>query len=100
MDAANGSRWVWALTYASKAEALLDILGPPGTPRADLSDQERNKLADEIAAFREYLKEWNGNDELAEAAKRAVARLSQTSAAQALRALVAQGVVKKDEYDA
>ena len=34
MDAAKGSRWVWALTYASKAEALLDMLGLPGTPRA------------------------------------------------------------------
>lgn len=100
MDAANGSRWVWALTYASKAEALLDILGLPGKPRADLSDQERDALADEIAAFREFLKQWNGSDELAEAANRAVARMPQTSAAQALRALVAKGVVQQDEYDA
>jgi len=100
MDAANGSRWVWALSYASTAEALLDILGLPGKPRIDLSEQERDTLADEITAFRQFLDGWEGSDHIAEAAKRAVARLPQTSAAQALRALVAKGVVQQDQYDA
>lgn len=100
MDAANGSRWVCALTYASKAEALLDILGLPGKPRIDLSEQERDKLTGEITAFRKFLGGWEGSDDIAEAAKRAVARLPQTSAAQALRALVAKGVVQQDHYNA
>ena len=100
MDAANGSRWVWALTYASKAEALLDMLGLPGTPRADMSDPQREDLAKEIATFREFMDQWEGSLEIAEAAKRAAARLSETSAAQALRALVAKGIVQRDEYDA
>jgi hypothetical protein len=100
MDATNGSRWVWALTYASTAEALIDVLGLPGTPRTDLTDQQRDDLTREIAAFRQFLKGWDGSVELAETAKRAVARLPHTSAAQALRSLVATGVVHRDEYAA
>lgn len=100
MDATNGSRWVWALTYASTAEALIDVLGLSGTPRIDLTDQQRDDLTQEIVAFRKFLKGWDGSAELGETATRAVARLPKTSAAQALRALVALGVVHRDEHAA
>lgn len=100
IDAGRGSRWVWALTYASTAEAILDIIGLPGTPRADLSDDQHDELEAELRAFSVFMDGWDGSYAIAEAAKRAVARLPQTSATQALRALVSQGVVDPDQFTA
>ena len=100
ISAAHASRWVWALTYASTAEAILDIIGLPGAPRADLNEEQREDLAREIRKFYEFMQTWEGSTAIAETAKRAVARLPLTSAAQALRALVAREVIHQDQYAA
>lgn len=98
--ASRGSRWVWALTFASVSEGILDIDGTVGSPRTDLSREEREELSQDILAFQNFLGDWQGNPDLVEAAKAAVARKLKTSAAQALRALKNKGIISKCEYTA
>lgn len=98
--ASRGSRWVWALTFASVSEGILNIIGAVGSPHTDLSREEREALSEDILAFQTFLADWQGNPDLVEAAKAAVARKAKTSAAQALRALRNKGIITKCEYAA
>lgn len=94
IQASRGSRWMWALTFASSVEGLVRMLVPRGTPRANANTAG-------IADISRHIDAWTGSDpQLKSAAKAAVARTAETSAIQALRDLRDNGVVSKDQVAA
>lgn len=100
IQAARGSRWVWALTYASAVEALLRLLGLEGRARTDMDAKALTELTQAVDAFNAYIDAWEGDPRPKKPAKRAAGRLLRTSSVQALRQLVADGSVAKGEFDA
>jgi hypothetical protein len=100
IQAARGSRWVWALTYASAAEGIVDMLGLEGARRVDMDEAAIADLAKAIEQFKEYIDKWDGDPRPVQPAKNAADRMLRTTAAIALRHLKAQGWVTKDELDA
>lgn len=100
IQAARGSRWVWALTYASACEAMVKILGLDGGPRTDLTVEDLKDLTSAVDEFNKHIDQWKGDRRPVEPAKRATGRLLKMSAIQSLRQLKDEGVVTKAEYDA
>jgi hypothetical protein len=93
IDAAQGSRWVWALTYASAAEGLVRLIVPKGTRRADVKSED-------VESLREHIDGWSGDPRLKEIAKNAASRMLETSAVQALRDLRDKGAIASDQFKA
>ena len=94
IQASRGSRWVWALTFASSIEGLTRMLVPRGTPRA-VAD------LDGITDLKQHIDTWPGSDlHLKRVAKNAVARTAETSTVQALRELRDSGVLAADQVKA
>ena len=100
IEAANGSRWVWALTYASAAEGLVNLICPRGTRRSDITMSEMARLDAELERFKRYLDRWTGEPSLKDRAKGAASRILETSAAIGLRQLRDDGWVTADQYRA
>lgn len=100
IQAARGSRWVWALTYASAAEGVVDLLGLQGMPRVDMSDDQVADLAKAVDAFKVYVDAWPGDPRPVQPAKSAADRMLKTTAAIALRHLREEKWVTADEYAA
>ena len=100
IQAASGSRWVWALTYASAAEGLVNLIFPPGSRRSDMEATEIETLQAEVGKFKAHIDLWAGDSRLKEAAKRAASQILKTSAAIGLRQLRNAGWVTSDQYDA
>ncbi len=100
IQAAHGSRWVWALTYASAVEAMVKLLGLAGQPRTDMDAAALAKFTEAVDEFRSYIDRWEGDPRLKEPAQNAASRMLKTSAAQGLRQLMREGWIKKDEFDA
>lgn len=87
IQAAEGTRWVWALTLASCIEGLVNLIEPPGQPRPDTQQAAVQSLVDHVRA-------WPGEDgRLKENAVNAVRRAAQTTAAFTMRRLVAEGAI-------
>jgi hypothetical protein len=99
-QAAHGSRWVWALTYASAVEAMVKLLALEGQVRADIDATALAKLAESVNNFHSHIDCWEGDARLKEPAKNAAARMLKMSAVNALRKLEQEGCVKRDEFDA
>ncbi len=99
-QAAHGSRWVWALAYASAVEAMLKLLGLEGQPRTDMDAAALAQLTEAVDDFESYIDRWEGDPRLKEPAKNAAARMLKTSAVQGLRQLKREGWITKHEFDA
>jgi hypothetical protein len=99
-QAAHGSRWVWALTYASAVEAMVKLLGLEGRPRADIDAAALAQLTESVNSFHSHIDRWEGDARLKEPAKSAAARMLKISAVHALRHLEREGWIKRDEFDA
>lgn len=100
IQAASGSRWVWALTYASAAEGLINLLFPRGSRRSDLEAVDLIKLASEVDAFKAYVDLWSGDARLKDPAKGAAVRMLETTAMIALRQLRKEGWITPDNFKA
>lgn len=100
IQASQGSRWVWALTYASAAEGLVNLIYPRGSQRADLGAAEIARLGTEIDRFKSYVDLWDGDPNLKAIAKGAASRALATSAAIGLRHLRDTAWVTADQYKA
>jgi hypothetical protein len=100
IQAAHGSRWVWALTYASAAEGLINLLGLEGSPRIDMNDKQREELLAAVESFKAYVAAWSGDPRLIQPAKNAADRMLKTTAAIALRHIKKQGWITKEQLAA
>lgn len=100
IQAAHGSRWVWALTFASAAEGLVEIISPRGSLRPDLASVDTADLRGEISRFKAHVDLWTGDPQLKEPAKRAASRMLETTAKIVLRQLRATGWITADQFKA
>lgn len=100
IQAASGSRWVWALTYASAAEGLVSLIFPRGSRRSDMSSAEIAKFEEEVDDFIAYIDSWTGDATLKSPAKAAASRMLDMSAAIGLRQLRDEAWVTSDQYKA
>jgi hypothetical protein len=85
IQAARGSRWVWALTLASSIEGLTRLLVPPDTLRSDADSAALGSLAEHIAA-------WDGAKRLKESVIGFLNRLDFVSANRALLDFATSGI--------
>ena len=90
MQAAHGTRWVWALTFASCIEGLANILEPPGRDRPGVDPDAVNSLVKHIGA-------WAGDGRLKGIAVNAVKRELSTTTIDGLRRLVGDGTITADQ---
>lgn len=90
IQAARGSRWVWALTLASSIEGVVRILSPRGSLRAD-ADQAA------IDAMRTYISAFHGSSRLRDRALDVIGRADEISPERALRDLARDGVGTLDQ---
>lgn len=93
IQASRGSKWVWALTFASAIEGLVRLLFPHGTPHP----QANSAAADDLIR---HIGEWTQDARLQAIARGAVERSSELPTAVALRQLRDQGVVTARQYQA
>jgi hypothetical protein len=93
IQAARGSRWVWALTFASSIEGLVKILIP--TIRKPTQAE-----SDEIAKFAAQIDKLVGPPGVKQIAVSAVHRTAEITTIRALRDLKAAGVVSEGEIRA
>jgi hypothetical protein len=91
--AARGSRWVWALTFASSIEALALMLTPKGTKPTEAE-------ASAIAGLVKHINGWDGDAGLKRAAISAVHRTAETTTTRSLRKLVGRGVITEPQLSA
>lgn len=94
IQAARGSRWVWALTFASSVEGLVRILTPHGTKRPDAHTKG-------IEALARHIGEWPGNSaqdkHLRGVAVSAVHRTAETTSKYVLDQLALRNVITTDQ---
>ncbi|GAM97388.1 hypothetical protein U91I_01014 [alpha proteobacterium U9-1i] len=94
IQAARGSRWVWALTMASAAEGLTKLIMPMLGIKIDpILDEEIDKLA-------AHIESWPGSAELKRRAVNGLKRARDTTTVVALRRLRELGVLEKDHLGA
>lgn len=93
IQVARGSRWIWAMTFASCIERLANMLEPPGRDRPDA---DTNAVADLV----EYISSWSGDDRLKENAINAVRRSLKTTTIVGLRRILSDGFISKAQLKA
>ena len=93
IQSSYGTRWVWALTFASSIEGLVDMLGMSTLPRDDVNNDKKQALID-------HIKTWSGDERLKQSAINAVHRASKVSTVDVMRSLVASGAFTKRQFDA
>lgn len=94
IQAARGSRWVWALTFASSVEGLVGMLIPKGAKRADAN-------VTDIEALVNHIKAWPGSDErLRQSAINAAHRTAEATPRFVLNELRKLGLVTSAEVKA
>jgi hypothetical protein len=91
--ASRGSRWVWALTFASGIEAIIQMMVPRGTKAVD-ADLEA------IEAFVKYVKDGPGDMRLKNAAINALRRTAEITTTRAMRDLGTAGVITTEQVSA
>lgn len=98
--ASRGSRWVWALTFASSIEALTKMLiakeDPPTSDKAEAISTEANA----VAIVTEHIEAGPGEDRLKQIAIRSLKRSTEISTIRALRGLKAAGVITGTQLSA
>ncbi|MFI0849016.1 hypothetical protein [Mesorhizobium sp. IMUNJ 23232] len=93
IQAADGSRWVWALTVASSVEAITRMMTAPKALRSGVDMDAIDALACHIGA-------WKGDENLKSAAIGAVKRQAQMTAKRSLVALRERGIVTSGQLAA
>jgi len=93
IQAARGTRWTWAMTFASCIEALANMLEPPGRDRPDAD-------ADAVAGLVKYIIAWPGDGHLKQSAVNAVQRTLKTTTVIGLRRLVLVGAITATQLKA
>ena len=93
IQSARGTRWIWAMTFASCIERLGNMLEPPGRDRSDAN-------ADAIIGLVEHIKAWRGDNRLKENAVNAVKRYLKTTTIVGHRRILAGGVINKTQLKA
>jgi hypothetical protein len=86
IQAARGTRWIWAMSFGSCIEGLAKMLEPPGRDRPDAN-------ADAVTDLVKHINAWRGDDRLKKTAVDAVRRASKTTTIVGLRQLVAIGAI-------
>lgn len=92
IQASTGSRWVWALTFASTIEALVKMLIPKATLRADVDLEAVDK-------FVQHIRAWSGSDDLKEVAIAAARRTTEVTPLRKMHELRRKTVITKDQID-
>jgi hypothetical protein len=93
IQAALGSRWVWALTFASSIEALAQMLAPK-----DIMTTEAESAA--FLALVTHINDGPGEPRLKEIAVNAVRRTTKITAIRTLRKLKDDGVIEQRHLSA
>ena len=93
IQSARGTRWIWAMTFASCIERLANILEPPGRDRSDAD-------TDVVGSLVEHINAWCGDDRLKENAVNAVKRSMKTTTIVGLRQILADGVINQAQLQA
>jgi hypothetical protein len=98
--AARGSRWVWALTFASSIEGLATILirydpEPSAEEAAAIALEERA-----VKEFIKVLEDGHGDNRLKRIATGALRRSVSMTTIRALRRMVAAGVIEAGQLSA
>jgi hypothetical protein len=91
IQASEGSRWVWALTLASTAEAIAGMIYPRGS---------RNERADfeEIEKLSAHIRKWTGDNNLKSVAVQALDRLKEMTVVRGLLVMRDSGRITKTQY--
>lgn len=92
IQASSGSRWVWAMTFASSIEALTQMISPP-RQRPDADQLAMKELINHIRA-------WRGEARLKDAAIQAIHRSGQTTTIYNLRQFLADEIITRRQFDA
>jgi hypothetical protein len=90
IQAAQGTRWVWALTFASCIEGLVRMLTPRDTRHPKADDAA-------IAELVTHIEKWDGDDRLKKIATGAVKRSVEFPMGQILKRLQEAGVVSIEQ---
>ena len=93
IQCARGTRWIWAMTFASCIKRLANMLEPPGRDRSDAD-------ADAVTRLVEHINTWRGDARLKENAINAVKRSLKTTTIVGLRELLAGGAINKAQLKA
>jgi hypothetical protein len=93
IQASRGTRWIWAMTFASCIERLANILEPPSRDRPNADANAVVDLVEHIAA-------WRGDDRLKENAINAVKRSFKTTTIAGLRQILSECMINKAQLKA
>lgn len=93
VQAARGSRWVWAMTFASSIEAIVKMLIP-----GDVAPTQAESEA--IEALVRHIRSGPGDARMRESAIRAVRRTTQITVGRAIRDLRAATVISEEQVSA
>jgi len=93
IQASLGSRWVWALTFATSIEALVKILN-----RTAAAPSQND--AEAISEMIKHIKNWTGDNRLKQAAIGAVHRTAEVTTVRAMRTLETEGVITQAQRSA
>lgn len=100
LQAARGSRWVWALTFASSIEGLIRILSPRGAKRGDADQAAIDSMIEYISKWRESNRPKETVDLLKSVATRALLRTADVTPKYVLTQLCRAGIVTQFQVDA
>src|SRR4029077_17486151 len=93
IQAARGTRWVWALTFASTIEALVKMLPSAGTSPTP-------EEAAEVDAVVEHIRKGCGSERLKSMGINSVRRSLEMTTIKLIRGLKNQGVVTAEQQSA
>lgn len=97
--AARGSRWVWALTFASTVEGLIKMLQRRDPSLVELAKPSKEEI-ESIDALVKHIDGWPGSEQLKGIARNVVGRSAEMSATRVLRPLVSKSVITSDQLAA
>jgi hypothetical protein len=100
VQAALGSRWVWALTFASSIEALVKMNPRSSKPPTQAELEAIAFRTAAIADLEKHINAWRGEPRLKQAAIDAVRRTENLSTRRALRDLKDAGVITAQHLSA
>jgi hypothetical protein len=99
IQAARGSRWVWALTFASSIEGLIKMLQRKDAKLAELA-KASSEETEAIESLVKHVNNWSGDANLKKVAANAVRRSGDMSAARILRSLIGPGTISSEQFSA
>ncbi|MBZ9650334.1 hypothetical protein K9B33_22645 [Sphingobium sp. 3R8] len=100
IQASRGSRWVWALTFASSIEGLIRMLAPRGSKRDDAEHEAIGAIAKHIASWKAPHLPKATVDRFRSIATGAVHRASEATPRYVLSKLKAAKVIEQSQIDA